>query len=94
MNMTTNAIHDRSKTLDERINALLADKEILILNQEGTLPKTKREYAFWFVQLIDAPKGSVEYKLAKRKLLRVSDALINEHLAVITRIGINNRPNG
>jgi hypothetical protein len=92
--MITNAIHDRSKTIDERIGAVLADKEILILNQDGTLAKTKREYAFWLITLIDAKRGSVEYKLAKRKLRRVGDALINEHLAVITRIGINNRPQG
>ena len=92
--MTTPIIYDKSKTLDDRINAILADKEMLTLNQEGTLPKTKREYAFWLVQLLDAPKGSVEYKLAKRKFRRVSDALINEHLAVITRIGVNNRPQG
>lgn len=90
--MTT--IHDKSKNLDERINAVLADKEILIINQEGCLPKTKREYAFWLIALIDAKKGSEEYKLAKRKVKKTGDALINEHLAVITRIGINNRPNG
>lgn len=91
---TTNAIHDRSKNIDERISAVLADKEILIINQEGTLAKTKREYAFWLIALLDAKKDSVEYKLAKRKLRRVGDSLINEHLAVITKVGINNRPNG
>jgi hypothetical protein len=81
-------------TNENRINEILTSPEFPMLHREGTLPKTKREYAFWFVQLLDAPKGSVEYKLAKRKLRRVSDALMNEHLAVITRIGINNRPNG
>ena len=79
---------------NDRINAILANPEFEMLHREGTLPKTKREYAFWFLNVIDAKKGSVEYKLARRKLRRVSDALINEHLAVITRIGINNRPQG
>jgi hypothetical protein len=81
-------------TTEARINEILASQEFPMLHREGTLAKTKREYAFWFVQLLDAPKGSVEYKLAKRKLRRVSEALMNEHLAVITKVGINNRPNG
>jgi hypothetical protein len=81
-------------TNENRINEILTSPEFPMLHREGTLPKTRREYAFWFVQLLDAPKGSVEYKLAKRKLRRVSDALMNEHLAVITKVGINNRPNG
>ena len=79
---------------NDRINAILVHPEFDILHKEGALAETKRSYAFWFLSVIDAPAGSVEKKLAKRKLAKLRDTLINEHLAVITKVGINNRPNG
>lgn len=78
----------------DRINAILANRDFDLLHKEGTLSETKRAYAFWFLNVIDSPLGSEQRKLAKRKLAKLRDALINQHLAVITKVGINNRPNG
>lgn len=79
--------------LTDRINAILVNPEFDILHKQGTLEKTKRSYAFWFLAVIDSPKGSIKYKQAKRQLANKRDALINEHLAVITRIGISKSAN-
>lgn len=81
-------------TTNDRINAILLDPGFGILHNEGTLAETKRSYAFWFLNVIDSPLGSVQRKLAKRKLAKLRDELINQHLAVITKVGIENRPNG
>lgn len=78
----------------DRINAILANRDFDLLHKEGTLAETKRSYAFWFLNVIDSPLGSVQRKLAKRKLAKLRDELITQHLAVITKVGIENRPNG
>lgn len=81
--------------MNARIEAILADRvNFEILHRPGTLPATRRSYAFWWVSMMDAPKGSLEYKASKKKLRKLLDALTNESCAQVMREGIARNPSG
>lgn len=68
--------------MNARIEAILADRvNFEILHRPGTLPATRRSYAFWWVSMMDAKKESFEHARAKNNARRAADGSVEQALA-------------